>query len=347
MKKIDLRSDTVTLPSEEMLEAIRTAKLGDDVYKEDPTVNELQEKAAKKVGKEAALLVCSGTMGNICGIVSQTSRGDEIILEQNSHIFLHEVAASAVIGSLQARTVVGKNGYLITPEILQEAVRGKDVHYPISSLVAIENTHNMAGGIPWTVSETRQLISAARKHDLKVHIDGARIFNAAISLGVSAQELTKDADSVMFCLSKGLACPIGSIIAGSQEFIEEALRVRKMLGGGMRQAGIIAAPGLIALEKMIDRLAEDHKNAQRLKKGLEDIPGITTQDCYTNILFIDISGLGISGKEFKAALAKHNILVSSRWETTFRLVTHFGIEKEDIDFVIETIHNLPWVKRKN
>jgi len=347
MKKIDLRSDTVTLPSEEMLEAIRGARLGDDVYNEDPTVNELQELAAKKVGKEAALLVCSGTMGNICGVVSQTKRGDEIILEQNSHIFLHEVAASAVIGSLQARTVPGKNGYLITPEILHAAVRGKDVHYPTSSLVAIENTHNMAGGIPWTVKETQELIAAAKEHQLKVHIDGARIFNAAVSLGVAASELTKGADSVMFCLSKGLACPIGSIIAGSQEFIEQALRIRKMLGGGMRQAGIIAAPGIVALEKMIDRLAEDHRNAQRLKKGLDGIPGIKTRECYTNMLFIDISGLGIGGAEFKAALAKHNIIVSSRWDTVFRLVTHFGIEKEDIDYVIETIQNLPWIRRKD
>lgn len=340
MRKIDLRSDTVTMPSEEMMEAIQTAKLGDDVYGEDPTVNELQEKAAKILGKEAALLVCSGTMGNICGVVGQTQKGDEIILEKNSHIFLHEVAAAAVIGGLQMRTVEGKKGYLITPEMIKEEVRGKDVHYPISSLVSIENTHNMAGGIPWLKEELQDLVKSAHEHYLKVHVDGARIFNAAVASKLPASELVKNTDSIMFCLSKGLACPIGSIVAGSQEFIDKALRVRKMLGGGMRQAGIIAAPGLIALEKMIDRLADDHKNAQLLKKGLSEINGITTRECYTNILFIEISGLGIPGSKFKKTLAEKNIIVSSRWDTIFRLVTHYGLEKEDIEYVIETIHSL-------
>jgi threonine aldolase len=340
MKKIDLRSDTVTTPSDEMMEAIQTAKLGDDVYGEDPTVNELQEKAAKKLGKEAALLVCSGTMGNICGIVGQTHKGEEIILEKNSHIFLHEVASAAVIGGLQMRTIEGEKGYLITPEIIQEAVRGHDVHYPISSLVSIESTHNMAGGVPWSKEEIQNLAKSAHDHNLKVHIDGARIFNAAIALGIPVNELIKNTDSIMFCLSKGLACPIGSIVAGSQEFIDKALRVRKMVGGGMRQAGIIAAPGIIALDKMIDRLADDHKNAQLLKKGLSDIEGITTRECPTNILFIDISGLDITGKVFKKKLAEKDIIVSSRWDTIFRLTTHYGIEKEDINYVIETIHSL-------
>ncbi|NHJ39456.1 MAG: threonine aldolase [Asgard group archaeon] len=340
MRKIDLRSDTVTMPSEEMMEAIQKAKLGDDVYGEDPTVNELQEKAAKILGKEAALLVCSGTMGNICGLVGQTQKGDEVILEKNSHIFLHEVAAAAVIGGLQMRTIEGVDGYKLTPEMVKNAVRGKDVHYPISSLVSIENTHNMAGGIPWTKDETNNLVKSAKEYNLNVHIDGARIFNAAIALKLPVSELVQNADSVMFCLSKGLACPIGSIIAGSQDFIDKALRVRKMLGGGMRQAGIIAAPGIIALEKMIDRLDEDHKNVQLLKKGLSEIKGIKTKECYTNILFIDITGLGIPGNQFKKSLKEKNIIVSSRWDTTFRLVTHFGIEKEDIEYVIETIHSL-------
>ncbi|NHJ86157.1 MAG: aminotransferase class I/II-fold pyridoxal phosphate-dependent enzyme [Asgard group archaeon] len=340
MKKIDLRSDTVTLPSEEMMDAIQQAKLGDDVYGEDPTVNELQEKAAKMLGKEAALLVCSGTMGNICGVVGQTNKGDEVILEENAHIVLHEVASAAVIGGVQIRTLTGENGYLITPDMLDKAVRGFDVHYPISKLVCIENTHNMAGGKYWTPKQVNALTNTAKKHNLKVHVDGARIFNAAIAQQISTSELLKNTDSVMFCLSKGLACPIGSIIAGSSEFIESALRVRKMLGGGMRQAGIIAAPGIVALDSMIDRLAEDHENAKRLKLGLSDIPGIKTQDCQTNMLFIDITGLNIGGIKFKNELAKHNIIVSSRWDTTFRLVTHYGIEKEDIDFVIETIHTL-------
>lgn len=337
MRKIDLRSDTVTLPSEEMLEAISNAKLGDDVYGEDPTVIELQEKAAKILGMEAALLVCSGTMGNICGTVGQTNKGDEIILEQNCHIFLHEQGSSAVIGGLHTKTIPGKNGYLITPEQLEEAIRGDDVHYPITSLVSIENTHNMSGGKVWTEEQTQTLFKTAKNHNLKIHVDGARIFNAAVALGVPAEKLVKGADSVQFCLSKGLACPIGSIIAGSQEFIQKALRVRKLLGGGMRQAGIIAAPGIIALEKMIDRLKDDHKNSKLLAKGLSDVKGIKVQESPTNLLFIDISETGISGQKFKKQLAKSGIIVSSRWDTKFRLVTHFGIEQEDIEFVIEKI----------
>ena len=341
MKTVDLRSDTVTLPSEEMMEAIQNVKLGDDVMREDPTVNELEELAAKKLGKEAGLFVASGTMGNICSIVAQTTHGDEIILEENSHIVLHETASAAVIGGLQLRTLKGKDGYLITPEMLTEAVRGVDVHYPISSLVTIENTHNMAGGICWTPEQFHSLAVPAKKNNLKVHVDGARIFNSAIAQNISAKTLAKEADSLTFCLSKGLACPVGSVIVGSQEFIDKALRVRKMLGGGMRQAGIIAAPGIVALETMIDRLADDHKNTQLLAKGLGEIDGITFPKPYpTNLLFIDISGLGIKGIEFKNALAEKNILVSSRWDTVFRLVTHYGIEKEDIEYVIETFSNL-------
>ncbi len=339
-ERIDLRSDTVTQPSKEMMEAIQNAKLGDDVFGDDPTVIELQEKTADLLGKEAALFVCSGTMGNICGLVSQTNKGDEVILEQNSHIFLHEVASAAVIGGLQLRTFTGKNGYLLTPEMLDDLVRSPDVHYPISSMIAIENTHNMAGGKPWKLSELQAIYSAAKQRDLNVHLDGARIFNASVALGVPIKELVKGADSVMFCLSKGLACPIGSMIAGSQEFIDKALRTRKMLGGGMRQVGILAAPGIVALDTMIDRLADDHENAQLLKKGLDEIAGIKTRDCETNILFLDISGLKISGKEFKTELAKRNIIVSSRWDTTFRFVTHYGIEKEHIEYVLQTIHEL-------
>jgi len=340
MKKIDLRSDTVTLPTEEMYEAIRTANLGDDVYREDPTVIELQEKAAKILGKEAALFVSSGTMGNICGVVGQTKRGDEIILEQNSHIFQFEQGSSAVIGGVHTKTIPGKDGYLITPEMLEEAIRSPDSHHPISSLVSLENTHNLAGGKIWTIQQTQDLIKTAKKHNLKVHIDGARIFNAAVGLGVPAHKLVKGADSVMFCLSKGLACPIGSIVAGSQEFIDQAFRVRKLLGGGMRQVGIIAAPGIVALDTMIDRLADDHTNSKILSKGLSTIEGITTRESQTNLLFVDIRGLGITSQKFKKDLAKNGIIVSSRWDTVFRFVTHYGIEKEDVEFVIETIAKL-------
>lgn len=340
MKKIDFRSDTVTLPSEEMMEAIRNAELGDDVYGEDPTVNQLEEKAAKMLGKEAGLLVCSGTMGNLCGTITQTNRGDEIILVENAHIFLYEAAGSAVIGGLQLQTVSGIDDYLITPEILESAIRGENIHLPPTSLVCIENTHNVSGGKIWTKQQTENLITKAKEYGLKVHIDGARIFNAAVALDIPVSELTKEADSITFCLSKGLACPIGSLIVGSQAFIAKARRTRKMLGGGMRQAGIIAAPGLVALESMIDRLKEDHQNAQRLAQGLAEIDGISVQDCPTNILYIDLSGLGISGTQLSKALAQFDI-ITRRWKgSKVRLVTHYGIEREDIDFTIEKFHSL-------
>ncbi|MBD3192347.1 MAG: low-specificity L-threonine aldolase [Candidatus Heimdallarchaeota archaeon] len=340
MKKIDFRSDTVTMPSEEMMEAINSAELGDDVYGEDPTVNELEEKAAKMLGKEAGLLVCSGTMGNLCGTITQTNHGDEIVLVENAHIFLYEVAGAAVIGGLQLKTVRGIDNYLISPEILESAIRADNIHCPKTSLVCIENTHNVSGGKIWTKQQTDALIAKAKEYDLKVHIDGARIFNAAVALDLSVSELTKEADSITFCLSKGLACPIGSLIVGNHAFIEKARRTRKMLGGGMRQAGIIAAPGLVALDSMVDRLAEDHQNAQSLARGLAEIDGISIQDCPTNILYIDLSGLGISGAQLSKDLASFNIITRSWKGPIVRLVTHYGIEREDIDFTIEKFHSL-------
>jgi threonine aldolase len=252
MKKIDLRSDTVTHPTPEMMEAIQQAELGDDVYGDDPTVNELETKTAKMFKKEAALLVSSGTQGNICGYMSQTKRGEEIVLEENAHIFLYEAAGTAIIGSLQVKTVKGMNDYLITPEMLKGAIREKNIHRPRTSLVAIENTHNSSGGKIWTKKQTAALYKTAKEHDLGVHLDGARIFNAAVALDIPVSELAEPADTIMFCLSKGLACPIGSMLVGSEELIIEARRIRKLLGGGMRQAGIIAAPGIVALDIMID-----------------------------------------------------------------------------------------------
>ncbi|MEA2071418.1 MAG: low-specificity L-threonine aldolase [Asgard group archaeon] len=340
MKQIDFRSDTVTLPTKEMMAAITAAPLGDDVYDEDPTVNTLQQKAAEMFDKEAALLVCSGTMGNICCTVGHTNRGDEIILEKNSHIFLHEVGASAVIGGLQLRTIPGKDGYLITPQQLQNAIRGEDLHYPRTALVCIENTHNLAGGKIWSKKQIDAVAKIAHDNSVKVHIDGARIFNASIALDIPVGKLTKNADSIMFCLSKGLACPIGSMIVGSEEFITKAKRVRKMLGGGMRQAGIIAAPGIVALDSMINRLADDHANAQKLANGLAKIEGIKVRDCPTNLLYIDIAGLNIAPLDLKKKLKKRGIIISTRWSTIIRLVTHYGITEADIDYTLSVFKEL-------
>ncbi len=296
LRVVDLRSDTVTLPTEEMLEAIRHARLGDDVYMEDPTVNRLEDMAARKMGKEEALLVTSGTQGNLVSVLSHTKRGDEAILEADSHIYHFEVGGLAAIGGLMAKAIKGRMGVL-DPLDVENAFRPENIHCPETTLVCIENTHNLAGGTVISPRQIREIWEVAKKHNLAVHVDGARIFNAAIALNVDVRELTKHVDSVMFCLSKGLSCPIGSLVVGNQELIEKARRWRKMLGGGMRQAGIIAAPGIIALEKMIDRLRDDHRNATILAEKLAKTEGISIdlRTVQTNIVRFDVNDLGVIG----------------------------------------------------
>jgi len=309
MKRIDLRSDTVTLPTEEMMKAIESAELGDDVYEEDQTVNRLQELAAKKTGKEAALLVTSGTQANLVSQLALTQRGQEIIVERDCHMYYYEVGGMSAIAGLIPRTIEGTMGYL-EPEKIEREIREKDIHYPPTGLICLENTHNRAGGTVITPKQMEAVHNLAKSHGLPLYVDGARIFNAAVALHTDVKNFRCDA--MMFCLSKGLSAPIGSLICGSNEFIERARKLRKMLGGGMRQAGIIAACGIVAIEKMVDRLADDHRNAMILAEELNAMDGISVDmsRVQTNMVYFDVSGLGV--KDFICEMSKKGVLFSHR-----------------------------------
>jgi threonine aldolase len=341
MELIDLRSDTVTLPTRDMLDAIKNAKLGDDVYKEDPTVNKLEDIAAKKMGKECALLVPSGTMGNLVSLLSNTKRGDCVILEAESHLYNLEVGGLSTIAGLIPWPIKGDMGVL-HPRDIEAAIKPNNIHFPENTLVCIENTHNRAGGTITTPNRLREISKICNDFGLKLYMDGSRIFNAAVALKMDVKEFTKHIDNLMFCLSKGLSCPIGSIIVGNEEFIKRARKNRKLLGGGMRQAGVIAAPGIIALETMIKRLDEDHKNAKILSKGLAEISGlfIDLKRVQTNLVYFDVSDLKINAKKFKNKLKEHNILAGSIGRTKIRLVTHRGIEKKHIEQTLNIIENV-------
>jgi len=335
MRVVDLRSDTVTLPTDEMLEAMPRAPLGDDVYREDPTVNRLEELAAKKMGKEAALFTTSGTQANLVSVLSQTRRGEEVILEADAHMYYYEAGAFSAFGGLIPRLVKGQFGVL-TPQDIERNLRPPNIHFPPTSLVCIENTHNRAGGTVWTPTQTRAIFDLAHGRGLKVHMDGARIFNAAVAQNIDVRELTQYVDSMMFCVSKGLSAPVGSLAVGRQEFIDNARRYRSMLGGGMRQAGVIAAAGIIAIEKMIDRLRDDHSNAQTLAKGLASIEGITIDlpHIQTNIVVYDVAGLGTDGERWVAKLGESGVKAGALEGSRVRMVTHRGIEKEDIEYAV-------------
>ncbi len=340
LKIVDLRSDTVTKPSPEMWEVLKSldnTKIGDDVEREDPTVNELEDKAAKIVGKEAALFVTSGTQGNLVSLLSQTTPGDEIMVEELSHIYGHEVGSAARIGGLMICTYPSNKGMPNLDE-LQELIRDKeDIHEPPTTLLCAEDTHNFQGGTVIKPEDLYKMKQFAGKNDLKFHLDGARIFNASVALNRPASDFTQHVDSVMFCLSKGLSCPVGSIVAGSYDFIEKARRYRKMLGGGMRQAGVIACFGLIALEpKWIKRLEEDHKNAKFLAEGLKNLEySIKVQQPETNIFWVDFP-LKIPMDKLMAELSKNGIKTFN-FNHRIRFVTHYGINDDDIKFTIATI----------
>ncbi len=291
MTCIDLRSDTVTRPTPAMREAMACAEVGDDVFGEDPTVKQLEEMAAQRMGKEAALFVASGTMANIICQMAHCGRGDEMILGDQSHIFFYEQGGSAALGGIHPRTVPNQPDGTILPATIAAAIRTDDVHFPRSRLLVLENTHNRCHGYPLDLAYLQAVGELARTNRLKLHIDGARIFNAAIALGLAPHELAEPADSISFCLSKGLAAPAGSLVCGSSVFIQQARRMRKVLGGGMRQAGILAAAGIVALTQMVTRLAEDHANAQKLAQGLQAIDGLKTtpENVKTNIVYIDIT----------------------------------------------------------
>ena len=338
MKVIDLRSDTITHPTPEMRKAMFEAEVGDDVYGEDPTVNRLEAMAAKMMGKEAALFTTSGTQSNLTAVLSHTRRGDEIILGDQAHIFWYEVGGASALGGVIMHTVPTDGHGRLNLDDIYRAIRGKDLHYPQTTLLCLENTHNRCGGAVLTVEYTNKVCSLAHTRGLKVHLDGARIFNAAIALGVPAPTLAENADSVALCLSKGLSAPVGSLLCGSKDFTERARKYRKMLGGGMRQAGVIAAAGIVALETMIDRLAEDHANARRLAQGLKRIEGIrlAQDDIPTNIVMFYLSP-ELSIVEFGKGLQKAGLKIGLRDGRPFRAVTNRMVSSSDIDEALTRI----------
>ena len=334
---VELRSDTFTLPTESMRQAMATAEVGDDVWDEDPTVHRLQERAAEMVGMEASLFVPSGTMGNLCAVLSHTRPGDEVLLDVESHIFTSEVGGAAVIGGVQFRPLQAPGGRL-TPDQVQGAIREPDIHHPPAGLLCLENTHNRNGGICLLPEQTHGLAEVAHRAGFPVHLDGARIFNAAIALGVDVRELTRPVDSVMFCLSKGLSAPVGSMLAGSRDFVVRARRARKMLGGGMRQAGVLAAAGLCALNEMVDRLAEDHANARRLAEGLGGAPGlrIDLDRVETNMVFADLQP-PLNATRFEQICGEQGVRVDHATPERVRMVTHRAVTADDIDYAIAAI----------
>jgi len=343
MKTIDLRSDTVTQPTDEMIEAIvqahKAGRFGDDVIGEDQVIHELQEKAAKILGKEAALLVTSGTQGNVISLLAQASRGDEIVIEEKSHTYLYESGAMSSLGGLFPKPVKSVRGYIL-PETLEEAINHDDSHLAKTAMVVIENTHNYAGGTVITTDQIKALTSVARKHGLKIHCDGARLFNASVALDIPAKKLVEDVDSVQICLSKGLSAPVGSIIAGTEDFIHKSHRIRKRLGGGMRQAGIIAAPMIVALEKMVDRLKDDHDNAQLLYDSIHDIPGLIVDKPDTNILFMGLDNLPLDTMKLSEELAKENILIYGKYGKRARMVLNRMVDRDDTVRVAEVLNKI-------
>lgn len=345
MKTIDLRSDTVTLPTAKMRDAINTIELGDDVYSEDPATNQLQEIAAEIVGKEAALLVPSGTMGNLICVLTHCARGEEVILGNKSHTFLNEAGGISALGGVPVYTVPNQEDGTIRLGDIASAVRGDNIHHPRTRLISLENTHNRCNGSPLGPEYIDSVAAFAAVHGIKLHLDGARIFNAAVALGIDVKELTRSADSIIFCLSKGLSAPIGSVVCGTNEFIAEALRIRKMLGGGMRQTGIIAAAGVIALDEMRARLKEDHANARKLAGGIARIPGLSIDPevVKTNILYFDLASDHLTADEFITGAGLKGLKFLATEPGRFRMVTHYGIEAGDVDEVLKI---LAWVMKK-
>jgi threonine aldolase len=338
-KKIDLRSDTVTLPTSQMREAMANAELGDDVMGEDPTINRLEEMAAAKMNKEAALFVASGTMGNLVALLTHCARGDEVIVGDKAHTFVNEVGGMAALGGIQPRTLMNQPDGTLALDDIRAAIRGDNVHWPRTRLIALENTHNACNGSPLAPAYLWSVFELAKSRGIRVHIDGARIFNAAVALGVPVTELTRHSDTVSFCLSKGLSAPVGSLLCGPHDFIAEARRNRKMVGGGMRQAGVLAAAGIVALETMIDRLAEDHANARYLSESIADIPGIVLDPARvkTNIVFFDLEPDTPDAAEMEKRLARGGVLIGPSGVRRMRAVTHYGIDRQDIDAAIDAI----------
>ena len=349
---IDLRSDTVTLPSDEMRKTIASAKLGDDVFAEDPCVNKLEQKAALMMGMERGLLVPSGTMGNLVSILVHCQRGTEIILGDKAHTFVYEAGGISAFGGIHSRQLTNQTDGTIDIDEIKSAIRMDNDHFPKTSAITLENTHNLCNGSPLSPDYIKDVAQIARDNDMKLHIDGARIFNAAIALDVDVNGLVADSDSITFCLSKGLAAPIGSVLCGSEKFIYHARRTRKALGGGMRQAGIIASAGMYSLENMLDQINEDHKNAKCLAEGINEIEGlvIDLENIKTNILYFDIEKGGDRGEElarqtenieiYPFEIALDNTRFFESYPDRFRLVTHYGITRYDVEKTLKVLDKM-------
>jgi threonine aldolase len=337
-KIIDLRSDTVTKPSPAMRRAMAAAEVGDDVYLEDPTVNRLQERAAELFGREAGLFVPSGSMGNLTCIMAQAERGQEVICEAAGHVYNYEMASMSALGGVLPRVIAAEDGILSWPQI-GAAIREKAYYRPQTALVALENTHNMAGGTVYPTPLAQEICRKAHEAGLKVHLDGARIFNAAAHLGENVAEMTRYFDSVQFCFSKGLGAPVGSMVVGSRELIERCRVIRKMLGGGMRQAGVLAAAALVALEEGPKRLHVDHDNARWLAQGLAQIRGIKIhpEKVQTNIVLYDVGDVGLSSSQFLQALAQRKVLGGAVDRRRVRMVTHLDVDRADIESALRVI----------
>jgi threonine aldolase len=334
---IDLRSDTITQPTDQMREAMARAVVGDDVFGEDPTVRDLEALAAEMLGHESGLFVPSGTMANLVAVMTHTQKGDEVLVEAEAHIYYYEVGSISAVAGVIPSPIPGRLGY-ITPEQVREAVRPSNVHFPISRLLCLENTHNRAGGVPFGPQEMDPICLTAHELGLAVHVDGARIFNAAVAVGAPAKELVRSADSVMFCVSKGLSAPVGSVLVGRRDFIDRARRFRKMVGGGMRQAGVIAAAGIVALRTMIDRLAIDHSNARRLADGIAKIPTLSVDRSRvrTNIVLVTLDRQ-TTAAEFTERLKQAGVRALPTGPSTIRMVIHRHISADDIDRAIAAI----------
>jgi len=342
MNDVDLRSDTVTLPTAEMRKAIFDAALGDDVFTEDRTVNKLQELTAQRLGMEDALLVSSGTMGNLVSVLTHCARGEEIILGDTSHIFLNEAGGISALGGVFPHTLPNQPDGTLKLEDIENAIRAENIHFPHTRLICLENTHNRCYGAALTAQYTASVVLLARNRGLFVHLDGSRIFNAACALGIDVRELTSGVDSVNVCLSKGLSAPVGSLVCGSRDFIARARRVRKMLGGGMRQAGIIAAAGIVAIENMVDRLVQDHENARILAEGIATIPGLAAEPkrVQTNIVYLNLLAPNFTDGEFLTQLAANGVKLLHTGPARFRMVTHYGIDRDAIDRALTALSNV-------
>ena len=338
MEYIDLRSDTVTKPTPEMREAMAEAEVGDDVYGDDPTVNRLEALAASMLGKEASVFVPSGTMGNLLALLVHCQRGDEAIVGSKSHIYLNEAGGMSALGGIQPNPIPNQKDGTLALDDIRAGIRPEDVHQPITRLICIENTQNNCGGVALSVEYTRQVGEIAQANNLKFHIDGARIFNAAAVLGAEVKDLVSPADSVMFCLSKGLASPVGSMLAGTKAFIARARHLRKMLGGGMRQAGVLAAAGIVSLEKMSKRVGDDHARAKKLADGLRKIPGILLEEGapFTNMVYFDIAdNVPFDEKQLCEKMSNHEVLIDWAGARRIRLVTHYAIDDAGVEKTVQ------------